>query len=102
MPGDFPAWYGLTIEDRLVDLVNRALNTVTHGLGTVALSDADDEEDMMRHLPDGSGRIVRLMQDEDDAFWITPEMRTLIDGATRLPPAPAAPRARKARRVHTA
>jgi len=34
MPGDFPTWYGLTIDDDLVEYVDRALNTVAHGLGT--------------------------------------------------------------------
>ena len=83
MPGDFPIWYGLTVDDDLVEHVDRALNTVAHGLGTVALSDADDDRDMTIHLPDGSGHVVRLTQDDDDAFRITPEMRQLIDGAMR-------------------
>ncbi len=81
MPGDFPTWYGLTVDDDLVEYVDRALNTVAHGLGTVALSDADDDRDMTIHLPDGSGHVVRLTQDDDDAFRITPEMRHLIEGA---------------------
>ena len=68
MPGDFPTWYGLTIDDDLVEYVDRALNTVAHGLGTVALSDADDDRDMTIHLPDGSGHVVRL---ERIAKWLT-------------------------------
>lgn len=86
MPGDFPAWYGLTVDAGLIDDVDRALNTMSHGLGTVALSDAEDEQDMTLHLPDGSGHVVCLEQGDDDAFRITPEMRQLIESVGRRAP----------------
>ncbi len=86
MPGDFPAWYGLTVDAGLVDDVDLALNTMSHGLGTVALSDADNEQEMTLHLPDGSGHVVRLEQGDDDAFRITPEMHQLIERAGRREP----------------
>lgn len=73
----------LSLDDALVDRVDPALDSVTRQLGTVALSDADDDLDMTIHLPDGSGHVVRLMQDDDDAFRITPEIRRLIECASR-------------------
>jgi hypothetical protein len=51
--------------------------------GRVRLTDADNDEEMTLHLPDGTHHTVRLEQDDDDAFRITPEMRRLIDRATR-------------------
>jgi len=86
MPGDFPSWYGLTVDADLVERIDPALNTVARHLGTVALSDADDEQDMTIHLPDGSGHVVRLMQGNDNAFRMTPEIHRLIERATRRSP----------------
>ena len=81
LPGDFPVWYGLAVDTYLMKRVSRAIDTLTYGLGMTAISDADDEQDMTLHLPDGSGHVVRLEQGDDDAFRITPEMRRLIERA---------------------
>lgn len=83
MPGNFPTWYGLAVDGALVDRVPHALDAMVEGLGIAAISDADDDEDMTLHLPDGSGHIVHLVQGDDDAFRITPDMRRLIEEATR-------------------
>jgi hypothetical protein len=79
--GDFPVWYGLTVEEPLVERVDRALDVITRSLGLVAISDADDDESMTIHLPDGTGHIVRLEPDADEAFRLTPGIRQLIERA---------------------
>lgn len=81
LPGDFAAWYHLNVAADLVECVDDALDVVAGMIRTVALSEADDDGDMTIHLPDGSRHVVRLAQDDDDAFRITPEMRRLIDEA---------------------
>jgi len=86
VPGDFPVWYGLAVDASLVGRVTRAIDTMAYGLGITAISDAADDVDMTLHLPDGSGRAVHLEQGDDDACRITPEMRQLIDRATRRAP----------------
>lgn len=86
LPGDFPVWYGLAVDASLANRVTRAIDRVAHGLGIIAISDADDDDDMTLHLPDGSDRVVHLEQDDDDAFRLTPEMRELIEAATRRSP----------------
>lgn len=83
LPGDFPVWYGLAVDASLMNRVPRAIDTVVHGLGIAAISDAADDDDMTLHLPDGSGHVVHLEQGEDDAFRITPEMSHLIERAPR-------------------
>ncbi len=95
MSGDFPVWYGLAVDASLVNRVPRALPSVSQALGIVAISDADEDEDMTLHLPDGSSHVVHLEQDDDDAFRITPEIQRLIERAGRPAPgtegSPAAP-----------
>ncbi len=86
MPGDFPTWYGVSVDPALVDRVDGAIETIARTLDTVVPTDAEDQQDMTIHLPDGSGHVVRLEQGEDDAFQITSEMRQLIDRATRRAP----------------
>jgi hypothetical protein len=83
LPGDFADRYGLGVEPNLVDQVGPAVDTIAHIIDTVLLTDADDDAEMTLHLPDGTRHTVRLAQDDDDGFRITPEMRRLIDGATR-------------------
>jgi len=89
VPGDFPVWYGPAVDASLMKRVTRAIDAIAHGLGIAAISDAADDDDTTLHLPDGSGHVVRLEQGEDDAFRITPEMRQLIDRATRRAPGAA-------------
>jgi hypothetical protein len=48
-------------------------------MGLVVLSDADDDEAMTLHLPDGSAHIVRLDPDNEEALRITSEIRQLIE-----------------------
>lgn len=86
LPGDFPVWFGLALDASLMPRVTRAIDTVVFGLGIVALTDGDDDDTMTLHLPDGSDRVVRLEQGDDDAFRITPEMRQLIERAARRSP----------------
>ena len=81
LPGDFPAWYGLAVDASLQSRVVRAVDAIARSLGMPMLTDAEDDEDMTLHLPDGTHHTVRLTQDDDDAFRITPEMRRLIDAA---------------------
>jgi hypothetical protein len=82
LPGDFPVWYGLALDPALIDHVPQALDAIAGDLGLAALSDAEDDEEMTLHLPDGTHHIVNLTQD-DDAFRITPEIQRLIDAAGR-------------------
>lgn len=86
MPGDFPAWYGMSVDPTLADRVAAAVSTIARTLDAVLLTDAEDEQDMTLHLPDGSGHVVRLEQGDDDAFRITPEMRRLIERAWHRAP----------------
>lgn len=79
VPGDFPVWYGLAVDSLLLSRVAGAIDTVAHDLGMAVISDAGEDEEMTLHLPDGMDRVVRLAQDGEDAFRITPEMRRLID-----------------------
>jgi hypothetical protein len=85
LPGDFAEWYGLGVAPDLVNRVDDAVNAIASMLGMVLLTDADDDEDMTLHLPDGSERVVHLEQGEDDAFRLTPEMRQHIERAARPP-----------------
>jgi hypothetical protein len=85
MPGDFPGWYGLAVDPALVMRVPHAVDAIARSLGTVLLTDAEDDEEMTLHLPDGTHHTVRLAQDDDDAFRITPEMQRLIDAASGRP-----------------
>ncbi len=86
LPGDFPVWYGLAVDGSLMDQVKRAIDTLAYDLGITAISDADDDDDMTLHLPDGSDHVIHLEQGDDDAFRITPEMRQLIERARRRTP----------------
>jgi hypothetical protein len=43
---------------------------------------AADDEEMTLHLPDGTHHTVRLTQDDDDAFRVTPDVQRLIDAAS--------------------
>jgi hypothetical protein len=83
MPGDFPAWYGLTVTERLLDRADSALNAVARQLGLVALSDARGQDEMMLHLPDGSGLVIDLPQGEDDSFHLAPAQKHVIAAARR-------------------
>ncbi|MDQ3539543.1 MAG: hypothetical protein M3440_02545 [Chloroflexota bacterium] len=86
MPGDFPAWYGMSVDPTLVDRAAAAVSTIARTLDAVLLTDAEDEQDITLHLPNGSGHVVRLEQGDDDAFRITPEMHQLIESVGRRAP----------------
>jgi len=83
MPGDFPAWYHLSIDPQLIGQIDPAFDMIARTLGTVILTDADDYFGMTLHLPDGTGQVVELSQGDDDAFRVTSGIRQLIEQATR-------------------
>lgn len=82
MPGDFPSWYSIGVSDELAPNFNTAIDRLAALLQMPILTDGVDEETMLLHLPSGEGVLVKLLQDEDDAFLMTPEMKRLIDQAT--------------------
>jgi len=84
--GDFETTLLDWVDDSLTHHVTRAIDVLVQGLGIVAISDADDDDMMTLHLQDGSGHVVHLEQGDDDGFRITPEMRQLIERATRQAP----------------
>jgi hypothetical protein len=62
--------------------VTRAVDAIARALGMPLLTDVEDDEEMTLHLPDGTHHTVRLTQDDDDAFRVTPDMQRLIDAAS--------------------
>lgn len=81
MPGDFPAWYSQAVTSDLADRVNPSWDVIAHELGTVILSEAPDYKTIV-HLPNGTGHVLYVPEEDEGGYRITPELRRLIDRAT--------------------
>lgn len=81
VPGDYPVRYDIMLDDDRMDDLPTLLSTLAHDFGTLVLSSADDDNDLLMnlYLPDGSEHDVLVDQDDDGGIRNTPEMRRLID-----------------------
>lgn len=82
MPGDFPAWYSQAITPGLADRVDRSWDAIARDLVTVILSEAPDYG-TIAHLPDGTGHVLYVPEEDEGGYRITPELKRLIEQHSR-------------------
>jgi hypothetical protein len=89
IPGDFSAWYHLSVAAALLDRVDDRIGDVARDLGTVVGTEADIEDAMVLHMPDGTRHTVRLFEDDDDGLRFTSAIYALIRNHPASSPAVA-------------
>lgn len=85
MPGDFPTWYSQSLVPELAERVERSWNAIARDLSTVILSEAPEYK-TIAHLPDGTGHVLYIPEEDEGGYRITPELQRIIN---RVTPAPA-------------
>ncbi len=73
------------MDDALIHEVDQAITLMSRHMEVVALTDAEDDDSMTLHLPDGSEHVVQLAPDDHEAFRMTPEIRQLIEQVQESP-----------------